>query len=488
MKRGQVALYLLMTLVAIAFLTLMNVGAYLSVTARNRAMNAGDAAALAVAGHLARTLTEIGNLTVERLRCDDAAESRELAERQARLCFLAPLEGIRIGNEAARDAGIDIVDEEGERILREHVIDIRTGYRMDTVSFPEPWPGAWEEYAAELELQLGGGLYASPDGIDFIDAASGYGNWHKYLDRQFYNAVAGRNWCWFHFNAPGLLDSYTGYRDWAAIPSADGNTRRMRAGNSEIHSLHLQARTGSVLELLAGEIAASDGDIGYSEACRTATNIVMRLSGKSPDEIASSYVLTNRLDTWYFYGEKWRRWWEMDPHGRWNFPVVGKVRPEYDVRGAAAVCRVVKEVPRTMSDDGAGTLTWTAAAKPFGTLENLDGETDTVTAFGSLAAVPPGEDVFPVDDVRLVPWDSVGGRDIDRPNLEMTGHVREHLEAYLQSGTSALRPGCFFCDQLRAWERESLRSEARRWLKFNSGSCVRSTGPGTENGGTPHGH
>ena len=49
MRRGQVALYLEMTLVAITFLVLMNVGAYLGVSAKNRAMNAGDAAALAVA-------------------------------------------------------------------------------------------------------------------------------------------------------------------------------------------------------------------------------------------------------------------------------------------------------------------------------------------------------------------------------------------------------------------------------------------------------
>ena len=48
-RDGQVALYLVMVLVAIAFLVFMNVGAFLAVTARNRTMNAGDAAAVAVA-------------------------------------------------------------------------------------------------------------------------------------------------------------------------------------------------------------------------------------------------------------------------------------------------------------------------------------------------------------------------------------------------------------------------------------------------------
>jgi hypothetical protein len=489
MRRAQVALYLLMALVAITFLVLMNVGAYLGVTAKNRAMNAGDAAALAVARHQAHLLSSIADLTVERLRSDDAEESAELAERQARLCFLGPLEGIRKGNEAARSAGIDLADEEGEAILREHVIDIRTGYQMDVEQYPEPWPGAWQEYAQELELQLAEPLYASPDGIDFIDAEGGHGIWHKYLDRQFYNAVAGRNWCWFHFNAPGLIDSYNNFRDWAAMPVAGERTRLRRSANSEIHSLHLEARRGSVLELLAQSLMSGSEIDDAGQACRIATNIVAGLSGKSVDEIARSFVLTNRLETWYFYGEKWRSWWEMDPGGRWNFPVVGKVKEEYDVRGAAAICRVVREMPRLLAEGGSGRVSWTAAAKPFAAMENVDGELDKVTAFGSLVAgrVDGGE-LFEAANVRLVAWDAVGGRDDDRPNLEMVPHVRRHLPVYLELGSGSCPADCYFCDQLRAWERESLRSEAQRWLKFNSSSCIRSTSPGYESGGTPHGH
>jgi hypothetical protein len=66
-------------------------------------------------------------------------------------------------------------------------------------------------------------------------------------------------------------------------------------------------------------------------------------------------------------------------------------------------------------------------------------------------------------------------------------HLREHLPLYLNSGPAGL-PGCYYCAQLQAWERETLRSEAQRWLKYNSGSCVRSTGGGSYTGGTPHGH
>ena len=45
-RKGQVAVYLALALLAIVMLTLMNVGAYLAVSAKNRTMNAGDAAAL----------------------------------------------------------------------------------------------------------------------------------------------------------------------------------------------------------------------------------------------------------------------------------------------------------------------------------------------------------------------------------------------------------------------------------------------------------
>ena len=41
-RGGQVAVYLVLALVAVTFLAMMNVGAFLAVRAKNRAMNAGD--------------------------------------------------------------------------------------------------------------------------------------------------------------------------------------------------------------------------------------------------------------------------------------------------------------------------------------------------------------------------------------------------------------------------------------------------------------
>ena len=145
--------------------------------------------------------------------------------------------------------------------------------------------------------------------------------------------------------------------------------------------------------------------------------------------------------------------------------------------GCAAVCRVMNRIPDVVFSGEARANRWTAAAKPFGLI--LDDE-------GNLA-----ENGFVLprfDAVRLVPWDSVGGRDEERPDLSMVNHVRHHVYAYLENGVSALSSGCFHCDQLRWWEHESNREEARRWLKYNAGTCRRSVSSGHFHGGTAHGH
>lgn len=459
-RRGQVALFLVMTLVAIACLVVLNVRVFLAVRARNRAMNAGDAAALAVARHQGELLNRIGADNIAHLKAvvkGDGDACAEIALRQRETCFLEPLDGIRIGNEFARENGTERSDELLD-LLKQHANDIRLGYMMFPEQYPEPWEGAWSQYAARLELAIGEGIWAAPDSIDFIDAAGG----HMLLDAQFYNAVAGRNWCWFHFNAQGLLDAYSSFRDWGPLPQADDETRRRRCCNSEIFSLQLEARAGSALQLFGKDL-------------------ILRLTGCTEEELAKSPLANDPDQVWYFYGrELWRTWWEIDPDGEWRFPAVGKVKGEYDVRGCAACCRVQMPIP-DLDDDGSRKSSWTAAAKPFGTVVTKEDGLTVVTALAGL--VTPA-----FADVRLVPWDSVGGRDTGRPCLDMLTHVQKHLPAYLEGGVPALRPNCFYCDQLRVWEREEIRRQGREWLKYNSRSCVRSTGPGPGHGGTAHAH
>ena len=58
-RNGQVALYLVMALLAIAVLMLVNVNAFLAVRSKNRMMNAVDEATIAAAKHQGYLLNEI---------------------------------------------------------------------------------------------------------------------------------------------------------------------------------------------------------------------------------------------------------------------------------------------------------------------------------------------------------------------------------------------------------------------------------------------
>jgi len=463
-RRGQVALYLVLVLVAIVFLMVMNVGAYLAVSARNRTMNAGDAAAIAVAKRQGELLNRIGELNVEHLKLAMAgglsarARIAEIVAEQSRLCFLGPIDGIAVGNQCARDNGIEVSDAM-TKILKQHAFDVRNIYAMNPESYPPPWEGAWEEYAQHLELAIGDGLRAGPDNVDFVDALGG----HILLNKQFYNAIAGRNWCWFNFNAATLLTGYSSYLDWGPIPSASSESRLQRCLNSEVYSLHLNRRVGSALDLFGKETIA-------------------RLTDSAVSSVTNTPLLKDRRQVWFCYGNEWREWWEIDPDGAWRFPVVGKVKREYNVRGCAAICRCTRDIPNVVSDSCERRAVWTAAAKPFGTVVNDEGETDVVTALGRL--VTPA-----FDSVQLVPIDTVGGRDLSTADAEWMDHVRSHLPCYLDKGPKRCSGSCFYCQQLRKWERRGFRRTGSVWIRYHARECVRPTGSGgSSHGGSAHGH
>lgn len=447
-RSGQAVVYLVMMLVAVTMLVMMNVNVFLDVSYRNKTMNGGDAAALAVARYQGELLNEIGEGNLAHLKAalhGDDEHCREIQEKLLRTSFLAPLSGITKGNAAARQNGCDRNDLMLE-ILRQHAFDIRNYYVNNPDLYPEPWPGAWEDYARHLELVIAEGIWAGPDNIDFIDCATD----HFLLNRLFYSAIAGETWCWFRFNAPNLLLDYNSFRDWGPLPGNDVETRRRKCVNSEVYSLNLDWRVGSAVELLGVELIAE-------------------LTGATPEEIEEADLLKDRAQGWLFYDSSvWRKWLELDPSG--GFPAMGSVRAEYDVRGAAAICRVTHK-----------SSVWTAAAKPFGTVSSKEGELQVVTARNGFV-VPA------FSTTRLVPLDSVGGADLSTADPAWMEHVRDHLEGYLQSGP---RQGatCWYCRRLVTWESAPFRQRGVRWLKYHANDCDRGGGPSYGGcGGSAHGH
>ena len=485
-RRGQVALYLLMVIVVLCFLALMNVDIFLSVRSKNRIQNAGDAAALAAARHQALVLNEIARLNLEHLRAaalDETNRCEEIFYTQRRLALIAPVDGLRKADEAARANGRE-PREEFSTILREHAHIVRTVYAGGGQAgdpYPEPYPGAWGEYAAAIDAAIADGLAAGPDNLEFYYAQGG----HLLLTRDFYSAIAGRNWCWFHFNAESTLKSYTGHEDWGPLPIRHENSFE----NSEIFSLHVKSKRGSILDVFTPrevvnllERFADTGETGQggSPWAESVAECPVTYA-----VITNSALLRDNRQTWYFLGEdRWREWTEISAER--GFPVLGSIKPEYDVRGCAAIMRCEDDV-ESFAVDGTANLTWSAAAKPFGHLEDEDGDAAPATYLNGFL-VPC------FTDARLVPLDSVGGQNLATADAGWVNHVRHHLGGYLAYGTLGLPGRCWYCAQLRLWEQESFRASGIWWLKFNSGTCRRSTGGGIGGGGggigggTSHGH
>lgn len=475
MRKGQVALYLLLVLVAIFMLALLNVDTFLVVRGKNRAQNSGDAAALAAAKKQGLLLNRIGRLNLDHIYAaarNDAATCEEITLQQRRLALLGPVDGLRLANEAAKKNG-SVDRDEFAAILRDHVNTIRTVYSggtdEDGEPYPEPYPGAWGEYAAAIENVIAEGLACGPDNIEFYGAQGG----HLLLDRGFYHAIAGKDWCWFKWNAQNILENYDNYRDWAPLPSRKEDSME----NSEIFNLHVRAWKGAVTDVLTTNeiqhICETYGDGKISE-----------------EELAGSYLLTNRNQVWFFFesgsygSSRWGRWFNgrrlAGEEDGAEFPLVGEIRPEYNVRGCASVCRCIEDT-ETFAVEGESRVVWSAAAKPFGTVENFEGETDVVTALNGFL-VPA------FHSVRLVAIDSVGGENLGTADFGWVNHVRKHLAVYLDRGPVNAQ-GCYYCLQLQTWERDSFRREGARWLRYNSGDCIRPvSGPGGSTGGTSHGH
>lgn len=440
-RKGQVAIYLAMVLVALAILAVMNVDLFLSVRSKFRVQNAGDAAALSAARHQGHLLNEIGRLNLEHIYAavkEDAKRVAEIETIQRRLALLGPLKAIELADEAAKKNGA-AENSDFSDFLHDHAKYVREVYAFGSNDaddpFPESWPGAWEEYANEIDNVAGDTLAAGVDNIDFHNAASG----HLLTTKRFYDAIQGRDWCWFFFNCNSVLEGYVSYHDWAPLPKkASGSF-----GNSEIFPLYVEFRRASIFEWFSTKEIyelLKDADLSVSEK-----------------EIGESSLLKDPKAAWVFLDSfMWRSWDEMK-----DFPVVGTVKEAYDYRGAAAICRV---------NDNAHV--WAAAAKPFGAISR-----------DKPLFVRP---VF--DAVRLVPLDAVGGNDLATADIEWVRHVREHLDYYLEHGP-ARSTDCGYCNILKRWEKRSFRQEGVTWLKFNSGTCLRFMGGGCPgSGGTAHGH
>ena len=464
-RRGQVILLVLFAAVALLVAALWLADVHHAVLAKDRTQNAGDAAALAAARWQATALDLEGELNLFHalaLASLDHAAVEAVTNAQLRLLFAGPLAGVAAAQQAAMLNGAPANPD-----FREFLLDCartaRRGYGArlgdGTTALPEPWSGAWDDYADALEAIAKGGVAAGVDNAAFLLDPAGA---HWLLERGFYDAVLGRDWCWFRRHAPGLLDDYKDFRWWPALPEA----RDDPAAESELLGLHLHPRLATLGGVLSDPaVAEAFGGVG-AEAPRP---------GPGTNELVGAWMCYDPA--------AWGRWTAMnDP----SMPLEGELREEYDYAGADAAMRVENPFARLGGDlsggDGsaAESMLWIGAAKPFGHLE-LEGRRKPPTA---CALVLP---VF--RDVRLVPLDATAAGAGGSFDLRWRRHRADHLPRYLSRGLSGLEPGCPYCAALARWEIPELREAGVRWLATNAWKCtVSPTGPGGPGGGSRHAH
>ena len=457
MRRGQVALYIILVLVAVTVLTIGNVGIFLAVRAKNRSMNAGDAAAIAAARRQAELLNEIGRLNLRHAEADyvgDWERSREIVRQQRRIAFLGPLDCVRAANEAAKANGAT-PSYEFSQILLTHASDVSSKYVQYPELYPEPWEGAWEEYAAELRAVAAGGLAAGPDNAEFLNAVECF----PLTSKSFYAMIEGESWCKLVVaGLTRLLDM-----DLHNLPQpVYGETAAVV--NSEICSLHLETR---MLLLEPAELHDFRELLARNGATFPETKPVE--DDRAPDDPSRVY---------FFYdASAWCAWSPQITKA--NLPLSGTIRPEFDVKGCASVFRVYEDVPQLLS----GTTRrgyWNAAAKPFGTI-SASLSRSIVTDPDAYGMVLPA-----FEAVRLVPLALADEGDLSTADAAWLSHVRDHVPRLLTEGADGLDAACRYCSSLAKWNDPDFRAKAAAWIAANEETCRRGSGGPGPTGGTAY--
>lgn len=479
-KNGQTIVLLLVVLVILTFVFLWIVDLHRIVAGKSHAQNAGDAAVLEAARWQASTLNLEGELNLMHalaLSAQDDAAVDAITNLQARLLFTGPLGGLVAAQVVAKNNRV-YNDPDFTELLDEHADDV-SRYNDEIgggLLFPEPYPAAWSDYSLMLRAIVGDGLAAAPDNARFFSDPAGA---HILLDPGFYDAIEGRQWCWFFLNhaisenpVRTILDDFTDFTFFPSLPAQPHPTYE----NSEIFGVGLRPRELR-LERIGGIEEALFGAAGSQG---------IDLLGET-DPTATPYVRTNVLpvvQNWYFYDHSmWETPWEaMDPDAADGLPLAGPIKPEYNYKGADAVIRLSIETTRISTPEPtADTLIWTAAAKAFGYLKTEDSGPDKIQPHAYGLVLPAFR------SVRLIPLDAATSGGDGSFDIDWRHHTDEHLSVYLETG--AKEPGCPYCRDIETFENPAFRQQGIEWLRKYSGRCVMPPpSGGGRGGGTRRGH
>lgn len=465
---GQVMIFLIMIVVLLTFVALWHFDLQKLFRIKSITQNAGDAAALMAARWQAISLNLAGDLNLMQaiaLSENDTDALTAISNLQARLRFTGPMIAMQAAQQAAKNNGMQ-VNPEYTAFLREHAVRVAEEYPYaigggGEMLFPEPYPGAWQDYSRMIATVAGDGVAAGPDNMQLYRDHDTGG--HILYDPGFYEAVAGRSWCWFHFHAPDLLEDYRDFFPvwWAGLPDPP----RSNFSNSEIFGLHLETEERSLLMF----------GLPVEELATRATRREL------PGNITASAITS--VVSWVVYDETWGPWEAASTGGEDPFPFAGPVRDIYNYAGADAAVRVEATAGRITPGSGgstiSNTLTWTAAAKPFG---HLVAEPTDLSPTAFRLVLPAYR------DVRLIPVDASSAPAAGGFNLAWRRHLEHHLPDYMEGGPSVTPASCWYCQQLRIWENPAFRQSGVDWLHLYSNRCRPVENGGDRGGGRRRGH
>lgn len=441
-RRGQAVVLLLALLVAMAALALWVADIDRFVMAKLRVQDGGDAAALAAARWQAAGLNLCGelNLIQAYMLADDvpnAEAALALHGLRQRVCLTTPMLAFLSAQRAAEANGLPELRPVEE--VRDFLRDSARYALFEGYDDPEQ---AAADFRDMMELVLREPIYAFP--LTPLYEASGAS---LLAEQDFYEAILGRDWCWFWFNAYAFLQRYRGRADFGPAPKP--NTEPFFGLRLGARTLTLQA-TLSESAPLAAAFDAQLTDLGHP-----------RLPAPPPPDNGSPAHTERLLQARWtvFEPGKWDAWQPMHPG---ELPIEGTLREEYDYTGASAAVSVERD-----------TTSWMAAAKAFG---HVGGENPTIhdLVLGGF------------DAVRLIPVDAADAG-IRGFNLAWLRHLRFHVPDYAASG--ALADGCRYCSALRLWESPAFRATGIEWLAAFGHTCRRPRpGRPSDGGGANYGH
>ena len=471
-RSGQVTLYLVMVLLAIAVLMVVNINAFLAVRSKNRMMNAVDGAAIAAAKYQGALLNEVGRMNVEHLRAailgepwvDENGVSPAIRLRE--LTLLRPVEAIGISNEAAADWGYAGGDSpRAAEGFEDHIQEI--------LQNPDLYPPAngevnlWHVYAERLAAALSGNPAVLPNYMEMVNPGSS----GLFATHGFYDVLSAKAWCWFSIggNAQYLDGDPSSVEPYEIHPVEVPE-------NSEVYSLHVTYKTW-----MDSGWADEWRETGFSERW---TNFVCRVTGLAPEAFSTRSYAADEDQVWVFYDDNWRTW--STTYNPDDFPIAGTIRPEYDVAGCVASCMMLGTVQQIREDEdrgqvGENSILVTAEAKPLGTVEGLDGGIAPVTDYNRfIAPSRPGEKIF--TEAQLVLMGSVPRS----PGVSMEPDWYDHVKKHAPGNPF---PSCGYCKLWSEWSDPAFRSSIRNWLQQNAESCRAGGGEGKiEKGGYPYAH